>query len=155
MLDNKTPKSDGNDEEKETRLIKFNQIESDNEADCEENNQTEADSGLHQSINFSKENEHKNKKTKGFKSFIEKPLAKNFLNGGDFSDFFNNRDYDEEKDSSGNTSKKFHTVTINKQSSISSQLRGILNNKIKEDESNHRLITNIIKNFLFMELINR
>lgn len=136
MMNGEKLSYEGNKEEKELNLIKYNQIESENEVDSEENNQTEADSGLHQSIYLLKESEQKNKKTKGFKSFIEKPTAKNFLNGGDFSDFFNNRVNEEENETSRNAkNKKFHTVAINKQSSISSQLRGILNNKVREDES--------------------
>ncbi len=136
-MSNKKSNYEGNKDEKEINLIKYNKIESENEVDWEESNQTEADSGLQSSLYLSKDCEEKNIKAKGFKSFIEKPLAKNFLNGGDFSDFFNNRENGDKNESPGNANnKKFHTVTIRKQASISSQLRGILNNKVGEDESN-------------------
>jgi len=140
-------------DQNEIPLIKFNQIESENEseAEWEENNHTEADSGIHQSIILLNNIEQKNKKSKGFKSFIEKPCGKNFLNGGDYSDFFNNRVSEEDdnspingvNNSNNGNSKKFHTVSINKQSSISSQLRGILNSKVKEEESKIKIFLNL------------
>lgn len=135
MLSNNLSKKDNHDE-KEICIIKFNQIESEDDDDFVENNQTEADSGLNHSMQFPKEIQIKNKKTKIFKSFVEKPITKNFLNGGDFSELFINEEIKVEKDSSKNTNnKKFHTVGINKQESISSQLRGIFNNKEWDDES--------------------
>lgn len=136
MIDSNKLNNENSGDEKEIPLIRFKQIESENEAEWEENDPTEADSGIQQSLILMNNTELKIKKNKGFETFFERPLTKNFLNGGDFSDFFNNQDTNEEKNSNGkNNNKKFHTFTSKKKSSISSQLRKILNEKDKEDES--------------------
>lgn len=130
-------------EEREIPLNKNTFLESENEMEFD-NDHTEADSGIHQSIIIFNNCESKNKKGKGLKSFIEKPTSKNFLNGGDFSDFFNERINEEDNNlnSSNNpNNKKFHTVTVNKQNSISSQLRSIINAREKEEDSKKNFIS--------------
>lgn len=120
-------KDPNNSGEKEHELIEF-----------EENEHTEADSGIHQYMNYSN-NEFKIKKEKKFKTFVEKPIEKNFLNGGDYSDFFNTFNADEDFSQNSNN-KKFKTVTITKQNSISSQLRGILQASSKERDDDSKKI---------------
>ena len=88
--------------EKET-LLKVSFVE-------EEQDLTEADSGINQSMKKIK-NESPLKKNKGFCSVFNKPIQKNFFFGGDYSDLFNNKDEEAE-------TKRFKTVKINKKNNI-------------------------------------
>ena len=91
--------------------------------------------------------ENKNSNEKKFKTFIDKADLKNFLCGGDFSDLFNFKQDD--KNICNKNNKKFHTFTLSKQNSLSSQLNEIIENEdcdsSKNFEKNH-LHTNNNKN---------
>ena len=70
------------------------------------------------------------KKNKGFCSVFNKPIQKNFLFGGDYSELFN-IDVENEKET-----KRFKTVKIKKKNNLSNQIRGFLDkSRDSEEES--------------------